>query len=282
LLLLDLLRKGAGPSITPLPPDAAVVVYDGGKLALDAARRCRELGARNVTILFRDSREKCPLSAADIAAGGLDGVTVRYGTAVQKLIGAGGELNSVEILDIESGKTDRLSAQRLILPAGRFPELILVPSTEAPSTDAGAAAGPLAWEGVLPYKHPWYRDQAGIYAAGDVLSDYSAAIKAIAAGRRAAASIHLAMSGVPLQLAENVIGPQSSIQNVSCVENIKAFPRQIMPICSAPELKRCGEIELGFSEDSARKEAGRCLQCGLICYRTAPPKKPAQTASIPA
>ena len=282
LLLLDLLRKGAGPSITPLPPETAVVVYDGGKLALDAARRCRELGARNVTILFRDSREKCPLSPADIAAAGLDGVSVRYGTAVQKLLGAGGELNSVEILDIESGKTDRLSAQRLILPAGRFPELILVPSAEAPSTDAAAAAGPRAWEGVLPYKHPWYRDQAGIYAAGDVLSDYSAAIKAIAAGRRAAASIHLAMSGVPLLLAENVIGPQSSIQNVSCVENIKAFPRQIMPICSAPELKRCGEIELGFSEDSARKEAGRCLQCGLICYRTAPPKKPAQTASIPA
>jgi NADPH-dependent glutamate synthase beta subunit-like oxidoreductase len=28
----------------------------------------------------------------------------------------------------------------------------------------------------------------------------------------------------------------------------------------------CGEIERGFSKDSAQAEASRCLQCGLICY----------------
>jgi formate dehydrogenase (NADP+) beta subunit len=27
------------------------------------------------------------------------------------------------------------------------------------------------------------------------------------------------------------------------------------------------EIALGYSEDQALKEAKRCLQCGLICYR---------------
>jgi hypothetical protein len=134
---------------------------------------------------------------------------------------------------------------------------------------------------VLPYKHPWHRDQSGIYAEGDVLTDYSAAIKAIGAGRRAAASIHQVMNGIPLELDDKVIGPQSYIQNVSCVEAVKPFPRQIMPICSGPELKRCGEIERGFSEDLARKEAGRCLQCGLICYRTVSSPKPTE-ASLPA
>jgi len=237
---------------------------------------------RNITILFRESREKSPLNDADIAASGLDGVTLRYGAAIQRLLGAGGELTGVEVLELESGQMDRLAAQRLILPAGRFPELIIVPSGEALSSDAGAAPALRAWEGILPYKHPWYRDQRGIYAEGDVLSDYSAAIKAIAAGRRAAASLHLAMNGLPLQLEDKVIDPQSYIQNVSCVENIKPFQRQIMPICSAPELKRCGEIERGFSEDTARKEAGRCLQCGLICYRTAPSKKPVIASSNPA
>jgi hypothetical protein len=25
-------------------------------------------------------------------------------------------------------------------------------------------------------------------------------------------------------------------------------------------------LEVGFDEDAARREADRCLQCGLICY----------------
>ena len=55
----------------------------------------------------------------------------------------------------------------------------------------------LAWEGILPYKQPWYRDQSGLYAEGDAIADFSAAIKAIGAGRRAAASIHQVMNGIP-------------------------------------------------------------------------------------
>jgi NADPH-dependent glutamate synthase beta subunit-like oxidoreductase/Na+-translocating ferredoxin:NAD+ oxidoreductase RNF subunit RnfB len=281
-LLVDLLRAEAGAPILPMSPEAEVVIYGGGKLALDAARRCRDFGARNITILFRERWDRSPLNDADVAASGLDGLAIRHAAAIQKLFGEGGDLTGVEVLDLESGQIDRLAAQRLILPAGRFPELIFIPAGEASSAETGSAPATHAWEGILPYKHPWYRDQPGIYAAGDVLTDYSAAIKAIGAGRRAAASLHLVMNGIALQLEEKVIGPQSYLQNVFSVENIKPFQRQIMPICSGPELKRCGEIERGFSEDTARKEAGRCLQCGLICYRMAPPKKPVTASSVPA
>jgi NADPH-dependent glutamate synthase beta subunit-like oxidoreductase len=275
-LLVDLLRAQAGGSALPSPADA--VIYGGGKLALAAAKRCRDLGARNVTILLRESLDQSPLAAADVAACGMAGLTLRCAAAINRLFGEDGELTGVEVLDLESGQAERLAAQLLILPAGRFPEMMVIPAGEASAAAAGAAPAPTAWEGILPYKHPWYRDQPGLYAHGDVLTDYSAAIKAIGAGRRAAASLHRVMNGIPLQLAENVLDPQSYIQNIHCVENVKPFPRQIMPICSGPELKRCGEIERGFAEDTARKEAGRCLQCGLICYRTAPAKKPADAA----
>jgi NADPH-dependent glutamate synthase beta subunit-like oxidoreductase len=281
-LLVDLLRAETGAPILPMSPETDVVIYGGGKLALDAARRCRDLGARTITILFREGWSKSPLNDADVAASGLDGLTIRHATAIQKLFGEAGQLAGMEVLDLESGQVNRLAAQRLILPAGRFPELIFIPAAEAPSAETGSAPATHAWEGVLPYKNPWYRDQPGIYADGDVLTDYSAAIKAIGAGRRAAASLHLVINGIALQLEETVIGPHSHLQNVFSVENVKPFQRQIMPICSGPELKRCAEIERGFSEDTARKEAGRCLQCGLICYRMAPSKKPVNASSIPA
>ena len=101
-----------------------------------------------------------------------------------------------------------------------------------------------------------------MFAEGDALVDYSAAIKAIGAGRRAAASIHQIMHGLPPSLTENVITPKSVYQ----VANVQSSQRQIMPICSGKELAVYGEIESGFSAEMAQKEASRCLQCGLICY----------------
>jgi len=125
---------------------------------------------------------------------------------------------------------------------------------------------PLRWEATPPYKQPAFKDEPGLFAEGDVLADYSAAIKAIGAGRRAAASLQQMMYGIDPSLTEQVITPQSILQNVDHVENVAACQRQIMPLCSSRELAACGEIERGFNNEKARTEASRCLQCGLICY----------------
>jgi hypothetical protein len=134
-----------------------------------------------------------------------------------------------------------------------------------PDTDA-VADTTLRWEAVPPYKQPIFKGEVGLFAEGEALADYSAAIKAIGAGRRAATSIHLLMSGIDPALTDEVITPQSTIQDVDHVEDVNSSQRQIMPICSGRELAVCGEIERGFSQDMARTEASRCLQCGLICY----------------
>ena len=102
------------------------------------------------------------------------------------------------------------------------------------------------------------------------MTDYSAAIRAIGAGRRAAASIHRMMYGIPLTLDDNVLTPASMIQDVDHVENVNTVPRQIMPIATPRELAEKGILEKGFTEAMAVKEANRCLQCGLICYEKTP------------
>jgi NADPH-dependent glutamate synthase beta subunit-like oxidoreductase len=271
-LLVDLLRAGAGLPAA-LPPGSEAVIYGGGRLALEAGRRCRDLGARAVTILFREPWDKSPITDAEVAAAGIENLSIRHAAAVQKLFGEAGQLTGLEVAENGSDPAYRLNAQTLILSAGRLPEMIFVPSAPAPTPEQGEPAATSDWEGILPYKQPWYRSQSGLYAEGDVISDFSAAIKAIGAGRRAAVSIHQVISGISPQLSEKVIDPAASIQNISWVENIKRFPRQIMPVCSGADAVPCVELERGFSEDAARKEAGRCLQCGLICYRQAPSDK---------
>jgi formylmethanofuran dehydrogenase subunit E len=103
-----------------------------------------------------------------------------------------------------------------------------------------------------------------------VISDYNAAIKAIGAGRRAAASVHQIMNGIEPALTENVITPESELQDVDHVEQVAVSQRQIMPLCSDAERFTCRELEKGFDAEMAKAEASRCLQCGLICYEHQP------------
>ena len=51
---------------------------------------------------------------------------------------------------------------------------------------------------------------------------------------------------------------------------------------SGLELVRGEEIEKGFSEEVARKEADRCLQCGLICYNQTTDLQPQGIEEAPA
>jgi NADPH-dependent glutamate synthase beta subunit-like oxidoreductase/Pyruvate/2-oxoacid:ferredoxin oxidoreductase delta subunit len=270
-MLVDLIRIGAQQT-GAVSIESDVVIAGGGKLALDAAKVCKELGATNITLLFRESWEKSPVSDEEVQKLGFTGVNLIYNAAINRLLGEADRLEQVEYIEADTRNIKIISAQTLVFATGRFPELVFIrPKPQSAETEEteGVELPPaqtLGWEGVQPYKQPALKDEIGLFAEGDVLADYSAAIKAIGAGRRAAASIHQIMHGLSPNLTEQVITPQSVLQNVYHVEKVPASQRQIMPICSGKELVMCGEIERGFSADMALKEASRCLQCGLICY----------------
>ncbi len=266
-MLVDLMRFGGGIRV-----ESDVVIVGGGSLALDAAKICKALGAKTVTVLFRETWEDSPISDEEVEERSLTGLNVIYNAAINRLVGEAERLDQVEYIEADTLKVTVIPAQTLVLAAGRFPELVFVrPKSEAAEIE-GLESTPdlsIGWVGIQTYKRPAIKDEVGLFAEGDVLADYSAAIKAIGAGRRAAASIHQVMHGLSPNLTEQVITPQSILQNVYHVEKVQADQRRIMPICSGKELAICGEIERGFSTDMAQEEASRCLQCGLICYEHA-------------
>ena len=267
-MLVDLMRFGTLPPGS-IPVESDAVIVGGGSLALDAAKVCKELGAKAITVLFRETRENCPISDEEVEKSGLAGLNVIYNAAINRLVGEAERLDQVEYIEADTLKRTVIPAQTLVFATGRFPELVFIrPKPEAAEIEGVESAPDLSigWEGIQTYKRPAFKDEVGLFAEGDVLADYSAAIKAIGAGRRAAASIHQVMHGLSPNLSEQVITPQSALQNVYHVEKVSASRRQIMPICSGKELAICGEIERGFSADMAQEEASRCLQCGLICY----------------
>ena len=104
----------------------------------------------------------------------------------------------------------------------------------------------------------------GIYAGGDVAFGPRNLIDAIADGRRAAASIHRQIAGIE--------APRPTLSGrklLPIVEIKRAVPDYTsfghVPVPAEPSARRIGspEIELGYTEEQARAEASRCLQCFL-------------------
>ena len=274
LLLIDFMTHiRRADNAIDLPAD--VVIYGGGALALEAARACRKKGAQKVTVVFRETDTDVSVDESLLQDLGGENIDVLFQTGITQLSGENDRLSEVGIIDLQSRKTNALPASALIIATGRFPEMIFVRSDgdqdqdqDQKDEDKTVEVEPqlLRWEGINPYKEPAFRTQVGLFADGDVFTDYSAAIKAIGAGRRAAASVHEIMYDISLDLPENVAAPEAPVQNVDHVEKVSASTRNIMPVSARRDLAEGGELESGFDETAARQEADRCLQCGLICY----------------
>ena len=78
--------------------------------------------------------------------------------------------------------------------------------------------------------------------------------------------MHQLMYGIAPDVPLKAVTSDHVIQNVDAVEEVQSEARRIMPMAAPWELDQQGQLELGFDEAAARKEAARCLQCGLICY----------------
>ena len=264
-MMVDLLNPVVKGSET-ISFSSQVIIFGGGKLALETARMCKKSGADKITILFRESIQNSAINDADLSQADIEGLDIIYNAGLHRLRGEADRLVELDMIDTQTRVITTIAVQSLILASGRFPELIFV-ENKPPRPEAGEVSDqPLRWEAFAPYKQPAFKDAVGLFAEGDVLADYSAAIKAIGAGRRAAVTIQQILYGIEPSLTEHVITPQSLIQDVDQVENVAACQREIMPLCSGRELVVCGEIERGFSNELAQAEASRCLQCGLICY----------------
>jgi formate dehydrogenase (NADP+) beta subunit len=270
-LLIDVMKSGT-EGYPPVQLNGHVVIVGNPNLAAAMIQRCKDLGAQTVSVLLR---EAAPMDMGD--------AEVKIDTGIERLYGRNDALEAVALVNLSSGESQKVAADQIVFAAGRVPELIFVPAPvqEAQTTEERSTPTATQWEAFLPYKQPAYHKQIGLMAQGDVLTDFNAAIKAIAAGRRAAASIHKSIYAIPLNFKDNVVTPETPLQNVDRVFQVPSRPRQIMPLAGANQLSQGRELEKGYTPAMAQAEADRCLQCGLICYlqRSNPERTPSSAAS---
>jgi formate dehydrogenase major subunit len=257
-----------------------VVVVGGGNTAVDAARTALRMGAKELTILYRRSREEMPAISEEVDGAEQEGVRLQFLAAPVKFNGKNGEIDSIECIKMKLGKRD--SSGR------RKPEPIAGSEFDMKADTVIAAIGQSIIKSdlskkMLNSKQYVQADEdtmetpvEGVFAGGDCVHGPATVIEAIAAGRSAAVSINLYLSGQSLKSSKKPHARAKVEPDHLCVnpsEEATPQPRVEMPILPVKERrKNFKEIELGFSEEMARREADRCLRCGacFLCLLLCP------------
>ena len=128
-MMVDLLKLAAGTDIFSGQPD--MVIFGGGKLALQAAKICQDAGAEKITILFREDLQHSPITDLDVGESGIEGLEIIYNAGIQRLRGIADHLTELEYIDTRTRATVTIPAQNLVIATGRFPELIFVKTRTA-------------------------------------------------------------------------------------------------------------------------------------------------------
>jgi NADPH-dependent glutamate synthase beta subunit-like oxidoreductase len=177
-----------------------VAVIGGGNVAMDAARTALRLGAREVNILYRRSREEMPAIPWEVKEAEREGVKVNFLLAPKKILGKDGHVIGVECIRMMLGPPDETGRRRpipianseftveskaVILAIGELPDISFIPKELETTKQNTIEVNPFTLETSMPR----------IFAGGDVVSGPATVIEAIAAGMRAAVSIDCYLKG---------------------------------------------------------------------------------------
>jgi len=247
-------------------PGDKVAVVGGGNAAIDAARTALRLGAKEVTIIYRRSQEEMPANPEEIEGALEEGVKILFLAAPNRISGNDDKL-VMECLRMELGEPDASGRRRPVpLKGSEFDmdfDTVIAAIGQTPEIPEGFELDVVAGNRVKVDPENLATSAKGVYAGGDVATGPASVIEAIAAGRRAAASI------------DKYLGGSGDIEEV-LTETAKASPwlgrderfwdRHRVPLPCLPVEQRMGnfaEVEFGFDERMAVEEAERCLRCDL-------------------
>lgn len=250
-----------------------VAVIGGGNTALDAARTVLRLGAGEVNLYYRRSREEMQVTEVEYNEALEEGVQMNFLVNPTRIVHDGRQVKGLACIRMELGEVDETGRRRprpiwgteffveadTVIPAvGQAPDLsFLPPDTKLERTK---------WETLVVNPNNLATNIPGIFAGGDFVTGPTYVIQAIAAGRRGAIAIDKYLRGekTPVEMidARSELLPETKLPDLE--EAPEERPRVKMPVLSVTERRQSfQEIECGFTAERACAESKRCLRCDL-------------------
>ncbi|MBC7250043.1 MAG: FAD-dependent oxidoreductase [Anaerolineae bacterium] len=245
-----------------------VAVIGGGITAVDAATTSLRLGAKEVYLVYRRTRDELPAYRWEMDEAEREGVKILSQTAPSRILGREGKVVGLECVRTQPGELDESGRRRPVPVAGT--EFILEVDTVIRALGQSSDlwhmdCPPDAYVGdpeTLATHHP------GIFAGPGKTPGAGFIINAIATGHQAAISIDRYLRGEPLKQPSSA-PPVAKWTKEEAEEKVRRgevkpqprMPRVLLPL--KERVERFLEVDMGYTESMALAEASRCLDCGV-------------------
>jgi len=249
-----------------------VVIIGGGNVAIDVSRLALRLGADEVLIVYRRTREQMPAWEEEIQAAEHEGVRIKYLSSPVEILTVNGKAEGLRCIRMELGEPD-LSGRRRPVPIHGseyeikadhiLPAIGQMPDISAISKISGITFSKWGTIEVDPITYSAGRE--GVFAGGDLRTGPGIAIEAVAQGSNAAESIVRYLDGKDMsKMREPVVTADNNLRPIPDDEMVRKRA-EMAELASDNRKNSFDEVELGFDEKSGQYEADRCLNCGFCC-----------------
>jgi len=250
-----------------------VAVVGGGYTAMDCARTALRLGAEQVAVYYRRSREEMVVLPGELEELEEEGGVVDNSCAPVCFTGVHGKLTGSRFVRTRPGERGR-DGRRLPepLPGSAFEvetDTVILATGQYP--ESGWVATPLARQ--LIASDGWLASGTAhrtahpkLFAAGDFALGATTLIQAIAHGRQCAIEVDRALVGRVRQRVVVATGPSFQTKTdagrgTGRSPEMNLIPLHPMPTVSVDRRGLMDEVESGYDEAHALMEASRCYLC---------------------
>ena len=235
---------------------------------MDVSRAALRMGAREVQLVCLESREEMPASAEEIHEGLEEGMKLRPSLGPKQFVGKSGRLTGLEVIKcisvfdenkrfnpkFEAGTELVIPCDTVILAIGQSSDLSFLKPEDGIETTR---------QGTLKINPDTLMTSApGIFAAGDIAFGPRLIINAVADGKKAAVEIDKFVRG-PEWKPENQYVQITVLNHHEMAAHYDEYSRLGVPALPVERRTGVAEVETGYTEEQARSEASRCLQCWI-------------------
>jgi formate dehydrogenase major subunit len=251
-----------------------IAVVGGGNTAMDACRAAIRLGAERVYNIYRRTRAEMPAEKQEIAEAEEEGVIFKFLTNPLEVTETALRLRKMEL-----GEPDE-SGRRAPVEADKEESLevdFIISAIGQKLNPSGFEALKLTkWGTIKADPQTFSTNLQGVFAIGDAVNDGAGiAITAIGQAKKAAEAVHSYLVGndalgVPKSTrcdAGSAPYNHKTEKTSADFADRERIQRTEMPHRGSAERRNdFKEINLGFSQEQAQKEAARCLECGCLDF----------------
>lgn len=254
-----------------------VAVIGGGFTAVDSARTAVRLGARDVYLLYRRTREEMPAYVEEVAEAEEECVKIMYLVAPREIHTARGKVASITMANHVLGDADSSGRRRpLAVDKAEFTlpvDQVIVAIGQAVELGGEERLRRAPGGATILIGKNGYTGIPGVFAGGDAVHGAGTVIQAIAEAKNAAAFIDRRLMKAGASLEPMPGRPQADVEEVLRRHGSDSR-RWRVPLAAVEPRERRRTFDIYtpvLSDREAVEEASRCYRCGcgegcMICH----------------